>query len=72
MKGIDDDDVKAIREYESLWKRVDRAVFKLSTHRAFMEIAADQGVSGASTTADSESSDLEVRRTAAQSWDYGV
>ena len=33
-------------EYESLWDGVDRAIFKLSNHRAFMEIGADPEFQG--------------------------
>lgn len=33
--------VLRLSEYESLWARVDRAIFKLSNHCAFVEIGAD-------------------------------
>lgn len=33
-------------DYELLWNSVDRAIFKLSNHRAFMEIGADPEFQG--------------------------
>lgn len=33
-------------EYESLWKSVDRAIFKLSNYRVFMEIGSDPEFQG--------------------------
>lgn len=33
--------VLRLGEYQSIWDRVDRAIFKLSNHRAFIEIGAD-------------------------------
>ncbi len=38
--------VLRLGDYESLWERVDRAIFKLSNHCAFMEIGADPEFKG--------------------------
>lgn len=38
--------VLRLDEYESLWKRVDRAILKLSSHRAFMEVGSDPEFQG--------------------------